>query len=209
MLMSSLASVFNSCSTLFTVDIYKKIRPETPEKQLIRIGQIATVVVVILGVLWIPVMQNISGVLYEYLQSVQSYIAPPITAVFLLGIFSKRINSRGAMATLLSGLVIATVRIVLELSKESFAEGSFLRTIGEMNFLNFAVWLFVFSILIAVGVSLATAPQPVAQLEGLTFQTITPAQKAESKASYTIIDVIASLIVVGIVAFVMISFNGG
>ncbi len=85
-LMSSLASVFNSCSTLFTVDIYKKLRPDAPERKLIKVGRIATVIVVALGILWIPIMQNISGVLYEYLQSVQSYIAPPIAAVFMLGI---------------------------------------------------------------------------------------------------------------------------
>lgn len=207
-LMSSLASVFNSCSTLFTVDIYKKLRPDTPEKQLLRIGQFATGIVVILGILWIPVMQNISGVLYEYLQSVQAYIAPPITAVFLLGIFSKRINSRGAMATLLSGLVIAAIRIILELSKGSLAEGSFLYTIGDMNFLSFAAWLFLFSVLIAIGVSLATAKQPETQLEGLTFGTTTPEQKAFTRSSYTVVDVVASLIVVAIVVFIMISFNG-
>ncbi|HKZ37138.1 MAG TPA: sodium:solute symporter, partial [Chryseolinea sp.] len=112
-LMSSLASVFNSCSTLFTVDIYKKLRPGTPENKLVNIGRIATVIVVILGILWIPIMQNISGVLYQYLQSVQAYIAPPITAVFLLGIFHKRINSQGALATLVIGLIIAFLRIGL------------------------------------------------------------------------------------------------
>ena len=104
-LMSSLASVFNSCSTLFTVDIYKKLRPETPEKQLVLVGRIATSIVVILGILWIPVMSNISGVLYEYIQSVQSYISPPIASVFLLAIFWKRINGTGALVTLITGFV--------------------------------------------------------------------------------------------------------
>ncbi len=207
-LMSSLASVFNSCSTLFTVDIYKKLRPETPEKQLLQIGKVATVIVVILGMLWIPVMSNISGVLYEYLQSVQSYIAPPITAVFLLGIFSKRINARGAMATLISGLIIAIIRLTLELGKGALTPGSFLHTLGDMNFLSFAAWMFLFSVLIAVGVSLLTPPQSEAQLEGLTFATITDEQKAENRASYNAIDVIASLVVVAIVAYIMISFNG-
>ena len=207
-LMSSLASVFNSCSTLFTVDIYKKLRPDTPEKELLRIGKVATVIVVILGMMWIPVMSNISGVLYEYLQSVQSYIAPPITAVFLLGIFSKRINARGAMATLICGLIIAVIRLSLELSQDVLTPGSFLHTLGTMNFLSFAAWMFLFSVLIAVGVSLATPPQDEAQLEGLTFATITEEQKAANRASYNAIDVIASLVVVGIVAYIMISFNG-
>src|SRR5665811_2580736 len=104
-------------STLFTVDIYKKLRPNTPEKKLVRTGQIATVFVVIVGIIWIPIMANISGVLYEYLQSVQAYIAPPITAVFILGIFYKRINATGAFATLIMGIVVAFFRITLELIK--------------------------------------------------------------------------------------------
>jgi len=206
-LMSSLASVFNSCSTLFTVDIYKKLRPDTPEKQLVRIGQVATSIVVVLGILWIPVMQNISGVLYEYLQSVQSYIAPPITAVFLLGIFSKRINARGAMATLISGLIIAAIRLVLELSKNSLPEGGFLYTIGDMNFLVFASWMFLFSVAIAVGVSLATPAQSEEQIKGLSFDTLSDEDKLLNKSSYNIWDVVASLVVLTIVVFIMISFN--
>ncbi len=206
-LMSSLASVFNSCSTLFTVDIYKKLRPDTPEKQLVRIGQVATSIVVVLGILWIPVMQNISGVLYEYLQSVQSYIAPPITAVFLLGIFSKRINARGAMATLISGLIIAAIRLTLELSKNSLPEGGFLYTIGDMNFLVFASWMFLFSVLIAVGVSFATPAQSEEQIKGLSFDTLSDEDKLLNKSSYNIWDVIASLVVLTVVVFIMISFN--
>lgn len=207
-LMSSLASVFNSCSTLFTVDIYKKLRPDMSESRLLNVGRMATGIVVILGILWIPVMQNISGVLYEYLQSVQSYIAPPITAVFLLGIFSKRINNRGAMATLISGLIMAVVRLSLELNKEAFTQGSFLHTIGDMNFLHFSGWMFLFSVLIAIGVSLATPPQDEQQLSGLTLDTITPEQRAANRQSYNVLDIVASLVVVAIVAYVMVSFNG-
>ncbi|MEZ4828125.1 MAG: sodium:solute symporter [Bacteroidia bacterium] len=207
-LMSSLASVFNSCSTLFTVDVYKKLRPETDEKQLVRIGQIATGIVVIAGVAWIPVMQNISGVLYEYLQSVQSYIAPPITAVFLLGIFSKRINTRGAMATMVSGLIIGVIRISLELGKNHFAEGSVLHTLGSMNFLTFAAWFFLLSVLITITVSLTSQMPSAEKLSGLTFQTLTDEQKAASRASYTMWDIVASLAVIAVVAYVMLSFNG-
>ena len=105
-LMSSLASVFNSCSTIFTIDIYKKLKPKTPERLLVNIGKFATTIVVVLGIIWIPIMEKIGGgVLYQYLQSVQSYIAPPITAVFLLGILWKRVNSKAAIVTLFSGLV--------------------------------------------------------------------------------------------------------
>lgn len=207
-LMSSLASVFNSCSTLFTVDIYKKLRPETSERKLVNIGRVATGFVVIAGIAWIPVMANISGVLYEYLQSVQAYIAPPITAVFLLGIFMKRINGKGALATLVVGLIIGAVRITLELISESLTDGSILHTIGTMNFLSFAVWFFLLSVLIAVAVSFSSEIPPLKKLEGLTFSTLTKEQKEANRTSYTIWDILASLFVILIVLFVMIYFNG-
>ena len=135
-LMSSLASVFNSVSTLFTVDIYKKLKPNTPEKKLVKTGQIATVIVVIIGIIWIPIMANISGVLYEYLQKVQSYIAPPITAVFLLGIFHKRINAQGAYITLIVGFIVAAFRIVLELVRLFECKRGIVQ-IRRYEFLNF------------------------------------------------------------------------
>ena len=207
-LMSSLASVFNSCSTLFTVDIYQKLNPDAPQKKLVSVGRYATILVVIAGILWIPIMQNISGVLYEYLQSVQSYIAPPITSVFLLGIFWKRINKRGAMATLVSGLVIGVIRISLELSKNHFEPGSILHTLGNMNFLTFAAWFFLVSILITIVVSLLSEVPSYEKLRGLTFGTLTKEQREENRNSYHLGDVVASVLVVGIVVFVMSSFNG-
>ncbi len=207
-LMSSLASVFNSCSTLFTVDIYEKLRPGTPQKKLVNIGRIATAIVVLLGIAWIPIMQNISGVLYEYLQSVQSYIAPPITAVFLLGVFFKRINAKGAMATLVSGLAVAILRLCLELGKDSLTPGNMLHTFGAMNFLTFSAWFFLFSVVVCIVVSLLTPAPSAAQIEGLTFGTLTAAQKESNRASYTVWDVVFSLLVLGIVAWVMLSFTG-
>ena len=207
-LMSSLASIFNSCSTLFTVDIYKKLYPDSPEKKLVNVGRIATFIVVILGIAWIPIMANISGVLYEYLQSVQAYIAPPITAVFLLGIFLKRINSKGAMATLILGLIIAFARLALEIAGDNLDEGSFLYTFGNINFLTFAAWFFLFSVVVCIVVSLLTPAQPEQQVKGLTYGSVTQNQKDENKASYNIWDIVLSLLVIGIVAYVMISFNG-
>lgn len=208
-LMSSLASVFNSCSTLFTIDIYEKIRPGESQQKLITVGRFATGIVVLLGIAWIPIMQGMSedDGLYKYLQSVQSYIAPPITAVFLLGIFFKRINSRGAMATLVSGLVIAVIRLTLELSKDALTEGTFLHTIGSMNFLSFAAWFFLICVLIAVGVSFATPADPDYKTEGLTMQTMSKEQIAENRASYNVWDIAASLLVVAVVAYVMFAFS--
>ncbi|MEQ9378247.1 MAG: sodium:solute symporter [Imperialibacter sp.] len=205
-LMSSLASVFNSCSTLFTVDIYKKLRPEASEKKLLRTGRIATGFVVLLGIVWIPIMQNISGVLYEYLQSVQSYIAPPIAAVFLLGISYKRINSRGAMTTLVVGLGVVFLRLGLELGRDSLDPGSLLHTFGTMNFLTFSSWFFLFSILLCIGASLLSPAPSEAQLQGLTFSTLSEEQKTANRASYNVWDIVFSLLVIAIVAFVMISF---
>ena len=207
-LMSSLASVFNSCSTLFTVDIYKKLRPNTPEKKLVRTGQIATVFIVIIGIIWIPIMANISGVLYEYLQSVQSYIAPPITAVFLLGIFYKRINATAAFVTLITGLVVGAIRIVLEITKESLDPDGFLYVIGGSNFLSFGAWFFLFCIILIVVVSHLTAVPPKEKTDNLTFQTISEEEKRKNKNSYNWKDIAVSIIILIIVAAVMIFFNG-
>lgn len=206
-LMSSLASVFNSCSTLFTVDIYKKLRPNTPEKKLVRTGQIATVFVVIIGIIWIPIMANISGVLYEYLQSVQSYIAPPITAVFILGIFYKRINATGAIATLVMGIVVAFVRIFLELIKENLDPNGFLFKMGDMNFLSFGAWFFLFCLLFLTVVSLLTKAPDREQIVNLTFGTITDEEKEKNKNSYNWVDITISIIILFIVAGIMLFFS--
>ena len=207
-LMSSLASVFNSCSTLFTVDIYKKLRPNTPEKKLVRTGQIATVIVVIIGIVWIPIMANISGVLYEYLQSVQSYIAPPITAVFLLGIFHKRINSQGAFVTMVVGFIVGALRIILELVKDSLDPDSFWFLLGDMNFLSFAAWFFLFCIILILVVSYATAPPSDEKLKNLTYATISDEERKKNKSSYNWKDIVISLVIIAIVIYVMIWFNG-
>lgn len=207
-LMSSLASVFNSCSTLFTVDIYKKLRPNTPEKKLVRTGQIATVFVVIIGIIWIPIMANISGVLYEYLQSVQSYIAPPITAVFIMGIFYKRINATGAFATLIMGIVVAFLRIFLELIKGNLDPDGFLFKLGDMNFLSFGAWFFLFCILFLLVVSLMTKVPDREKIVNLTFGTITEEEKIKNKNSYNWVDISISILVILIVIGVMLFFNG-
>lgn len=207
-LMSSLASVFNSCSTLFTVDIYKKLKPDTPEEKLVRTGQIATVIVVIIGIIWIPIMANISGVLYEYLQKVQSYIAPPITAVFLLGIFHKRINAQGAFVTLVVGFIVGALRIVLELVKESLDPNGMLYMLGDMNFLTFGAWFFLFCIILTIAVSMLTEAPSLEKVTNLTFGTISEAEKLKNKSSYNWVDIVVSVLVVAIVIGIMVFFNG-
>ncbi len=205
-LMSSLASVFNSTSTLFTVDVYKKLFPDTSEERLVTIGRIATTIIVFLGIAWIPIMQRVSGVLYEYLQSVQSYIAPPITATFLLGIFWKRINAKGALATLIGGFFLGMSRLIAELMKDSLS--GFMHFWATINFMHFAILLFVISVIICITVSLLTEKPREEQIVGLTFGTLTPEQKAANRASYTWVDIAASLFVVAIVIGILSYFTG-
>ncbi|MBD1261439.1 sodium/solute symporter [Maribacter polysiphoniae] len=206
-LMSSLASVFNSCSTLFTLDIYKKLKPNKPEAELVKTGRIATFFVVGLGLLWIPIITKLSDGLYEYLQNVQAYISPPIAAVFLLGIFYKRINSNGAIATLVGGFIIGFLKLTLEIVQSSFAEGSFLFNLADINWLVFGAYFFALCIAIAVIVSMFYPAPSQAQLAGLTFGSITKEQKETNKSSYNIWDIIASVVVVIIVIYIMISFS--
>ncbi len=150
-LMSSLSSVFNSCSTLFTMDIYRKYFPETPEKKLVFVGQMATVVLIGLGLLWIPMLKLIEGGLFQKLQSIQAYISPPIAAVFLLGLFYKQINAFGAKMTLLTGAALGLLRLLLELNKDGL-DGIWL-TYANINFLHFAFFLFVVCALVLLAAS--------------------------------------------------------
>jgi SSS family solute:Na+ symporter len=177
-LMSSLSSVFNSTSTLVTWDVYKKLRPEASERQLVLVGQATTTVLVGLGLLWIPLMELVSAQLYQYLQSVQAYIAPPIAAVFLVGISWRRVNESGAIAALVTGFVVGMGRLVAELNKSSL-EG-LLFQFADINFLHFAVLLFVVCTAILVTVSLLTDPPAERELEGLTFATLRRTEAAAS-----------------------------
>ncbi|MEM8931669.1 MAG: sodium:solute symporter [Acidobacteriota bacterium] len=213
-LMSSLSSVFNSCSTLITLDIYKKIKPDASERRLVLVGQGATVLLVFLGIAWIPVMANISGVLYQYLQSVQAYISPPIAAVFLLGLFSARINATGAMASLISGFVLGMGRIALELMKDDLS--GVLYTFATINFLNFAAILFLVCSGILVIVSMLTAPPPEEKVRGLTFATAGEAvagvpeaeqARAISDPTWRRRDALFSGITIVLVGLVMIFFS--
>jgi SSS family solute:Na+ symporter len=204
-LMSSLAAVYNACSTLFTMDIYKKFKPAAGNKELVRVGRITTGIAVILGMIWIPIMKGISGTLYQYLQSVQSYLAPPIAAVFLLGVFSKRINAKGAYSAMVTGFIIGLIRIILELEKNNLT--GFLYTFATVNFLYFCIMLFIFSIAIMVIVSLLTERPSPEQLNGLTFATTVAEDRAASRASWTKTDAILSIIVVLIIITVFLYFS--
>lgn len=173
-LMSSMAATFNSSSTLITFDFYKKFRPAATERQLVTVGRYATVAMVALGILWVPFITSMSSQVYVYLQSVQAYVSPPITAVFLLGILWPRANRQGAIAALVVGALIGGARFILEVLKSSaFVAGSpALTYFVTINFLHIAVIIFVISVIVLVAVSLATSAEPIAKLRGLTFSTL-------------------------------------
>ncbi len=204
-LMSSLSSVFNSTSTLVTLDVYKKLHPQASERRLVLVGQSTTAVLVGFGLLWIPFMKLISGQLYQYLQSVQAYISPPIAAVFLIGISWKRVNAHGAMAALITGFVLGMGRLVVEIVPS--LQVGFLETYAEINFLHFAVLLFAICTVVLVGVSLMT-PAPIAsKVAGLTFATTEPTTPAESNPAWRQRDRVLTGVLVALVGLVWIYFS--
>lgn len=213
-LMSSLASVFNSCSTIFTIDIYKKLHPNKSEKSLLKIGKIATGFIVVLGIIWIPIMEKIGGgVMYQYLQNVQSYIAPPVTAVFLLGIVWKRVNSTAAITTLLAGFVLLVIRLGSEIyfqpqitSGEAVAHA--LYDFATINFAHMAIFMFVFSVILCVSTSLFTTAPDYKTIVGLSFGTLTEEQKQAHNDSYDTIDVVLSVLLVFLVVGILFYFTG-
>ncbi|MDR2816373.1 MAG: sodium:solute symporter [Proteiniphilum sp.] len=204
-LMSSLASLFNSSSMLFTIDFYKRFKPNTPEKKLVVIGQIATVVIVILGVLWIPIMRSVGDVLYAYLQDVQSVLAPGIAAAFLLGIIWKRASAKGGMWALIAGIVIGLTRLsanVFYSNAVNPSQNLFKAVFYDINWLFFCGWMFLFCIIVVIVVSLFTKAPSAAKIQGLAFGTATAGQRAETRASWNKWDIIHTIIILGItVAF--------
>jgi SSS family solute:Na+ symporter len=198
-LMSSLSGVFNSCSTLITWDVYRKLHPRASERQLVWVGQLSTTVLVVLGLLWIPLMQLISAQLYQYIQSVQAYIAPPVAAAFLLGILWRRANARGAMTALITGFVLGMGRLIAELNKGSLTGP--LRAYAEINFLHFAAVLFVVCVVILIVASLTAPPPRAEQVEGITFGGSRPAGRSEEDPAKRRTDLaLSGLLVLGVLA---------
>ena len=205
-LMSSLASLFNSSSILFTIDFYKKYKPDTSEEKLLRVGRIATIVIVALGIIWIPVMQMVSDVLYEYLQLVQALIAPGIAVVFLLGVFSKRITPTAGFVGLVAGFILGLLRLVLTIFKDQLDPAGLLYPLVAMNWLYYCSALFVAIFAIVIATSIFTKPASDEQLAGLTYGSIGPAQRAEIRAGIDKWDIIHTLIILGITAAIYIRF---
>ena len=203
-LMSSLASLFNSSAMLFTIDFYKRFRPETSEKKLVVIGQIATAVIVLLGILWIPIMRSVGDVLYAYLQDVQSVLAPGIAAAFLLGICWKRASAKGGMWGLLAGMVIGLTRLGAKVYYSTVGAGAgdslFKYLFYDLNWLFFCGWMFLFCLVVVIVVSYCTeAPSPE-KIKGLVFGTSSKEQLAETRASWNVWDIVHTCIILAITA---------
>ena len=204
-LMSSLASLFNSSAMLFTIDFWKRLKPQTSEKSLVRIGQTATVVIVILGILWIPIMRSVGNVLYNYLQDVQSVLAPGIAAAFLLGICWKRASAKGGMWGLLAGIIIGLTRLgakVYYSNTPDAASSWFKAVFYDFNWLYFCGVMLIVCCLVVIIVSLNTEAPSKEKIQGLVFGTATPEQKAATRASWNGWDVFHTCVILAItVAF--------
>src|SRR6516162_2377135 len=171
--MGAMSSVFNSASTLVTLDFYKKLRPQVSERELVNFGRIATGMMVVLGLLWVPFIHYISSQLYIYLQSVQAYISPPIAVCFIFGILWTRVNGQGAISSLLTGFVLGAVRFVYEvLDKSNHYESGLVRWLVDLNFLHYAIFMFVVCSVVLIGVSLMYPAPDRRKLAGLTFATV-------------------------------------
>uniref|UniRef100_A0A8C1PGC7 Sodium/mannose cotransporter SLC5A10 n=1 Tax=Cyprinus carpio TaxID=7962 RepID=A0A8C1PGC7_CYPCA len=175
-LMSSLTSIFNSSSTLFTMDIWKKYRRGASEKELLLVGRIVTVILVVISVVWIPILQNAnSGQLYVYIQSVTSYLAPPVTAIFVMAVFWKRTNEAGAFWGLMVGLVVGLTRMVLEFAFPPPRCGVFdpaPSVLRSVHYLHFAIILCALTAIVVVVISLLTPPPTDEQTHNLTWWTL-------------------------------------
>lgn len=211
-LMSSLAGVFNACSTLFTMDLYKLRRPDADEATLVRVGRTATIVMVLIGLAWIPVIQGSKG-LYDYLQSVQGYLAPPIFVVFFLGVFWKRLNAKGCLAALIIGFLMGVFRLAVDTPvkidpKFEYADGSFLWIVNKIYFQYFSLLIFLVCSVVMIVVSYLTAPPDPAKISGLTYGAVNEEQKRVTRESWDGRDVASSILVIALIVAAYLYFTG-
>ena len=211
-LMGSLAGTFNASSTLFTMDVYRRLHPTASQAWLVWVGRIAVAVMVLIGLAWIQVIRGANG-LYNYLQSVQGYLAPPIFVVFFMGIFWKRLNAKGCLAALVVGFALGIFRmavdtpVTLGVLKNGYAEGSFLWIINNCYFQYFSVLITLVAMITMVVVSYATKEPDYVKITGLTYGNITPEQERETRASWNWIDVVGTLAVLLMILGAYLYFN--
>ena len=214
-LMSSLAGVFNASATLFTIDFYQRFRPQASQARLVWIGRAATVVMVIVALVWIPVIQGARG-LYEYLQGIQAYLAPPIFAVFFFGVFMKRLNAAGCLAALITGFALGVLRLIVDTPvtlraagfETGYPEGTWFWILNNIYFQYYSLLIFLVSTAVLIGVSYVTPPPNERQLSGLTYATVTETQRRESRRSWNQWDVVSSGAVLALIGAAYVYFSG-
>jgi SSS family solute:Na+ symporter len=213
--MSSLAGVFNASSTLVTVDLYEKWRPKASQHQIVRTGRIATGAMVLIALAWIPVVKNAHG-LYNYLQAIQGYLAPPIFVVFFLGVLWKRMNAKGALSALIVGFVMGLFRMLVDTPvtlglagfENGYAAGSFLWICNNIYFQYFSVLITLVSAAVMVAVSLATAPPDYGAIRSLTFGTETEEDRARTRGGWDQRDIAASVFILLCILGAYLYFRG-
>jgi SSS family solute:Na+ symporter len=201
-LMGSLAGVFNACSTLFTVDLYQKWKPQASEAQLVRTGRIATLVMIVIALAWIPVIKGAQG-LYGYLQAVQGYLAPPIFVVFFFGVFWKRLNAQGAFWAMLVGFALGLFRMIVDTPvtlgmagyEKGYPEGTFFWIVNNIYFQYFSVLITVVSAIVMVAVSYMTEAPDYDKIKNLTFGTKTAEDREKTRTSWGWVEIAGSSVV--------------
>jgi SSS family solute:Na+ symporter len=214
-LMSSLAGVFNASSTLFTMDLYQKFRPNASQHQLVWTGRLATAAMVLIGLAWIPVIQGARG-LYDYLQSVQGYLAPPIFVVFFFGVFMKRLNGKGCLAALVVGFLLGIFRLAVDTPvslklpgyAQGYPQGSLLWIVNNLYFQYYSLLIFLVSATVMIAVSYLTSPPPAEKINGLTFGTVTEQDRLLSRSSWDWRDVAVSTLVLVAIVTAYLYFTG-
>ena len=211
-LMSSLAGAFNASSTLFTMDFYSRLRPKVSQDRLVHIGRVATGVMVLIGLLWIPVIRGGKG-LYDYLQGVQSYLAPPIFVVFFFGVFMKRLNAKGCLAALITGFSLGLFRLAVDtpvklIAGFSYAEGSFFWIVNHIFFQYYSLIIFIVSIIVMIVVSYMTGEPDYEKIKSLTFGTATDEDRRRTRLSWNWRDVLASAVILACILAAYLYFTG-
>jgi SSS family solute:Na+ symporter len=211
-LMSSLAGVFNASSTLFTMDFYSKLKPLATQHQLVWVGRFATAVMVFIGLLWIPVIQGGKG-LYDYLQGVQAYLAPPIAVVFFLGVFIKRMNTKGCLSALIVGFILGIFRLAVDTPVKlfdgfSYAQGSLLWIVNNTYFQYYSLLITVICVVVMIAVSYGSEKPAYNAIQGLTFSTMTDQDRLETRKSWDYRDVLTSVMVLLMILAAYLFFTG-
>ena len=211
-LMSSLAGAFNASATLFTIDFYARLRPQTSQERLVWVGRVATAVMVLIGILWIPVIKGGKG-LYDYLQGMQAYLAPPIFVVFFFGVFWKRLNAKGSMAALIVGFAMGFFRLIIDTPVKlmqgfHYDEGSFLWVMNNVFFQYYSLLIFIVSAIVMVAVSYMTEAPDFGRITGLTYGTVTDEHKKDSRSSWDARDIVSSVLVLVLILAAYLFFVG-